>query len=93
MHLQNDHGGRRGRDRGFNGRVDHLSEVDGLEIELHGSRRNAANVEEIGDEPRLLPCVAIDDFNRLRRLGGIGQVVLQDVRPADDGVQRRSELV
>ena len=60
-------------------------------MELAGD--DARDVEEIFDERGLGARVALDALVRPRGRGGVGGRDPQDLNPAEDGVERRAQLV
>ena len=51
------------------------------------------DVEEIGDDLRLRACVALDDFEGVRRASLRQQSAAEQRDPPEDGVERRPQLV
>jgi hypothetical protein len=78
-----------GREHGF---LDDGRQIDALHVEAHLAREDAAHVEQVVDHLRLAPRVAVDDVDGLGE--GVGLLILaQRGHPAEDGVERRAQLV
>ena len=81
------------RAHGLHGGGDDGGEVDPLHVEADLAGFDAAHVEQILDQLRLRAHVALDDFERLRaRSSGVAPF-FRICDPAEDGVQRRAQLV
>ena len=83
---------RDGGDRG----VDHFGEIDRLHVQPHFAGDDPAHVEQVFDQLRLHARVALDHLQALRqilRARLAGAVAAEDLRPAEDRVQRRAQLV
>ncbi len=84
---------RRRRDRAHR-LVDDLRQADRLEMEPDLAADDAAHVQQVLDQVRLGAGVAHDRGHALRQdLGVVAAAVGQDLRPAEDGVERRAQLV
>ena len=66
---------------------------DRLDVELEVSGRDAADVEQLLDQPGLRLRTALDHGNRLRELGVGVLAPRQQMGPAEDRAERRAQLV
>ncbi len=74
-------------------RLERHREVDRQHLEPHRAADDARHVEEILDELRLHARVAVDDLERLGLSGRVERAELEHRDPAEDGVERRAQLV
>ena len=73
---------------------DLLGRVEPLPLELQLARRDARHVEQVGDQLGLDAGVALDGVDARDHVGvAAGDALLEQLRPADDGVERRPQLV
>ena len=74
-------------------RLDDRREVDGCISSRTRAADDARHVEQIVDELRLHARVAVDDVERLGLAGRVERAQLEHRHPAEDGVERRAQLV
>ena len=75
------------------GRIDHAGQIGPLHVEPHLAGDDAAHVEQVLDELRLGARVALDRVEALLQVLGVARPGRQQLRPAEDGVERRAQLV
>ena len=74
-------------------RVDERERMQRLQVEPELARVDAAHVEQVVDELRLDPRVALDGLEAGQHLLGAAGGDAQHLGPAEDGVERRAQLV
>ena len=74
-------------------RLERHREVDRQHLEPHRAADHARHVEQVFDELRLHARVAVDDVERLGLSGRVERAQLEHGDPAEDGVERRAQLV
>ncbi len=73
---------------------DLLGRVEPLPLDLQLARRHPRHVEQVGDQLGLDAGVALDGVDARDHVGvAAGDALLEQLRPADDGVERRPQLV
>ena len=70
-----------------------VRDIPAADFEPQPSGHDAIHVEQVFDDLRLRPRVARDDVEPLAGPRGIGCAALKDVRPAENRIQRRAQLV
>ena len=73
--------------------LDDGGEIDRLHLEPHRAANHPGHVEQVLDELRLHARVAVDDVQRLGLSRGVERAELEHRDPAEDGVERRAQLV
>ena len=64
-------------------RVDHLDDVDPLDVEPEVTRNDPGHVEEVFDQPRLDLAVPLDGVKPLDHVLGVDPTALEDLGPAE----------
>ena len=85
-------GVRRGAD-GIDSEVDDACQVGALHVESNFAGDDAAHVQQVVDELRLRAGVALDGVDALAEVLGRELVQAQELRPAEDGIERGAQLV
>ena len=93
-HVDGDVTGERRRLHVLDRGRDLLGRVEPLPLERQLARCDPRHVEQVGDQLGLDAGVALDGVDASDQVGvAAGDALLEQLRPADDGVERRPQLV
>jgi hypothetical protein len=73
--------------------LDHGDEIHGQRIDAHRAADDPRDVEEVVDDPRQRLRIALDDMDCVERSRGIDLLAAEQVRPAEDRIEGRPQLM